>query len=442
MKKELFYRIIEVVTALYNKDTGDKNTREIKISNTEECIIYHFNDIGYNFAQTRDNVAKAKDIFKEHGYKSDDVYEMITKMSGNTRLVRETLSILYNKVKDKISISTFSFGYDLAARKGRFYPLKKNNPVLCYSKHLYNFAHLGGRGMKRSISPRIMKGAFLPITYGREIMEIILGIKYTPNIQVVTRLYRGTDNEYQLVERIHDVKIPKALFVYGPAELDTLYSVLQDKGEVNKICQYLAKQPKEEVAISTERDKDFTSFFMHDSKTLFITLTDMMLPDKNNHYLIKDWIEDHKELGRKLTLKVKSKTRIEDEHRKMSKERMIKGIKAVKVHERYNDLFKDSELEFELIQDKARLLAESIDQDHCVATYANQINSGSCAIFSFKWEDKVYTLQVSSQYFNVQFRGHRNTDVPVELVGLVDKYLLEYRRAHQVTEKEFEALPF
>jgi hypothetical protein len=153
------------------------------------------------------------------------------------------------------------------------------------------------------------------------------------------------------------------------------------------------------------------------------TLGYMMFGSAANGWVIRDYIQDLVALKRKMSLKMTSKTRIEDEHRKMTKERMIKGIKAIKVAERYKTLFKDSDIEAELIETKERLLAESIDQDHCVATYGNQINAGTCAIFCITWNGTKYTLQVNSYFQNVQFRGHRNTDAPKECVEKVNARL-------------------
>ena len=184
---------------------------------------------------------------------------------------------------------------------------------------------------------------------------------------------------------------------------------------------------------------------------LYSALGSMMLETSINGWLIRDYINDLVALKRKMSLKMTSKTRIEDEHRKMTKERMIKGIKAIKVAERYKTLFKDSDIEAELIETKERLLAESIDQDHCVATYGNHINAGTCAIFCITWEGVKYTLQVNSYFNNVQFRGHRNTDVPKECVEKVNAKLQYYRdtdtsgiipEMHKKTHMLADDLPF
>ena len=113
----------------------------------------------------------------------------------------------------------------------------------------------------------------------------------------------------------------------------------------------------------------------------------------------------------------------------MTKERIIKGVKAINVAERYKILFKDADIQAELIETKERLLEESITQDHCVANYANQINAGSCAIFCITWEDKKYTLQVNRYYQNVQLKGHRNCYAPEASTKKVNELLKVYQAA-------------
>lgn len=443
MKQELFHKIVEAVRLRYEKDTGDAKygDRKITVTENDEFITYFFCDTGYQFGKTRTMIEQAKAIFKEKGYKGNEVYTAIAELQariGTHGLTRSALRILYDKKKDKISIGERIWGFEWGARKERFYPVAKTTPVFCYSKHMYSFKNMG----KSKLLPRISKGASLPTTYGDIIIKTILGIEYTPQLERLSREYIGTVSDFDLINKMYNVKVPTALQEFSAKDVETLYQGLANIGEINKVCQFIASGKPQEVLKEKERRQHEIFGPMHSRISLFPVLAIMMLNDVSLSWLIQDWITDHIRLKRKMSLKVTSKSRIEDEHRKMTKEIMIKGIKEVKVHEKYKTLFQDSDLSFELIQDKTRLLQESLLLDHCVASYGNQINSGSCAIFSFKWEEKSYTLQVNHEFHNVQFRGHRNCDAPLELSNKVDVYLANYRMKNLSKENTLAELPF
>ena len=102
---------------------------------------------------------------------------------------------------------------------------------------------------------------------------------------------------------------------------------------------------------------------------------------------------------------------------------MLKGVPEIKVNEVYKKALEGLEYPYELIETKDRLVQESVELHHCVGTYANQINSGSCAIFSVEYEGKRWTLQVAASsiqdkviFTPVQFKGLCNNPAP-DLIG-------------------------
>lgn len=438
-KLELFKQIVDAVTVQYNKDTANGWPRKITIKETDEYICYFFSDIGYSYGKTMENIKQMKEVLKTTGWAGQEVYEkmrLISNQGGG--FVRSALRCFYNKVKDKISIGTREWGYEWGDRKQRVYPIARTIHAFCYSKHMYRFVRMGRKG---KLVPRIAKGTTIDTYYGGILFKAILGIDYTPSINALFREYIGTCNDYEVIEKSMGVKIPKIFKEkrFAPEEVRILYKALANKNEITSVCQFIStldNQIKNPL-------KSHDAFGFDDSNNhLFRIVGTMVLGSADKGWLVGDWIRDHVVLGRTMSLKVRSETRIADEHRKMSKERMIKGIREITVSKKYHDLFKDSDLNFELITNKKRLLQESIERDHCVATYASQINSGSCAIFSFKWEEQFYTLQVNQEFFNVQFRGLRNCDAPPALCAKVEEYLSNYRIKHPPKEQVPVELPF
>lgn len=388
MKKELFDRIVAYVSTL-----KPIHTHTVKEDFESYCFKFH---------DASEAVKELKAGIEEGVSNQKLAYKF-----SNPR--HRYVTLLYNHVKDSISVSEFETGWAYAFKKDRWYPLSKNKPIACYSKRLYMFHH-------QNRKPRIMS-AHVGNLYGmpyREIFRMLMGSEHNPSLAVTARHAFGTKDDWEVIYNATGVKVPKALRIFPESDVFDLIRVLRNPNELSSLCMYLAEvDPAKDV-----RRAD-----------LCTVLSCMMLDSVDAAWLLRDYIQDHIALKRKMSLKIRSKTRIEDEHRKMTKERMIKGIKAINVAERYKILFKDSDIQAELIETKERLLEESITQDHCVATYANQINSGSCAIFCITWEDKKYTLQVNSYFQNIQFKGHRNCDAPEACTKKVNELLKVYQAA-------------
>ena len=388
MKKELFDRIVAYVSTL-----KPVHTHTVKEDFESYCFKIH------------DATEAIKEL--KAGIENGVSNQALSYKYSYTR--NSYVTLLYNHVKDSISVSEFETGWAYAFKKDRWYPLSKNKPIACYSKKLYMFE-------PRTRKPRIMS-ANSGNMYGmpfREIFRMLMGSEHHSGLPISARYASGTKDDWEVIYNATGVKVPKALRIFHESDIFDLIRVLRNPNELSSLCMYLAK----EDPVKDVRRADLSTL-----------LSCMMLNDPTEAWLIRDYIRDHVDLKRKMSLKIRSKTRIADEHRKMTKERIIKDIKAIKVAERYKILFKDADIQAELIETKERLLEESITQDHCVATYANQINAGSCAIFCITWEDKKYTLQVNSYFQNVQFKGHRNCDAPEACTKKVNELLKVYQAA-------------
>jgi hypothetical protein len=221
-------------------------------------------------------------------------------------------------------------------------------------------------------------------------------------------------SEYEPLERYTGVKIPavlkKAVHLH---ELADLYKSIKDYNEINKICQFIAANPDIVTAYSYGiGDKQKIS--------LYNLISHMLFGDGTYHWLIADSISDCKSLKeRALSLKITSLKRWQEEHQRKSRLRMLKGVANIKTADVYRNALEGLEYEYELINDKERLIQESLEMSHCVATYANKINSGQCGIFSIMYEGNRYTLEVcksdESMLYANQLKGKYNALAPHKL---------------------------
>lgn len=107
--------------------------------------------------------------------------------------------------------------------------------------------------------------------------------------------------------------------------------------------------------------------------------------DRPDWDLIYDYILISKQLDTKLNLDINSHRRLKEEHDRLEKLQRAMKIPEFKTHEHYkNALSSNSTVIVELIDDRVRLAEESDIMNHCVYSYHDRINDGSCAIYSIK----------------------------------------------------------
>jgi hypothetical protein len=138
---------------------------------------------------------------------------------------------------------------------------------------------------------------------------------------------------------------------------------------------------------------------------------------------------DTVKMGKTLNRKVNcswSARRLKEEHDEWSKEItdivFTEGDRPLNIN---NIFIEFSDMSgFNLLTTTKEMNIEGRKQSHCVATYVNKVDSGSCAIYSI--DD--YTLELNSKWienytkkviFINQFRGYKNCDAPKELYNLV-----------------------
>lgn len=171
-----------------------------KVTETDDIISYCY-DVTPD--SVRDHVNHLKAYIAENGWKlTPAIYELI----WNKNCIKEFYTIIYHKVKDKISFAIFQVGYSINTRKNRVYPYKKSIPVLCCSKHLYTFYHKN--------KPRIMTGTH--ITYigwalDKIIGRVFLKVNYYSNVRISYRHFINTNNEWEAMENYFKREIPLEL---------------------------------------------------------------------------------------------------------------------------------------------------------------------------------------------------------------------------------------
>lgn len=432
MKKEIYNKIVNAIMArpeLYSTH---------KITYKEGLEVHTFGRPGNT------DLADAKALFKEKGYKGDEVYKDANKLSVTSRLVNTYLTILYGEDTDKISIALFDSGYAYAAKNHRYYPLKKNTPMFAWTKHMYNLGPQ--RGRKKPL-PRIQLGSIS--LYGAfpgvddMITKILLGVDYVPKARISYRHLMNTKDDFQGLSNLFGIKIPEAIKQFAVEDVQMLYKTMKDHNQINKLCQFVSGNQHK---ITEVRDSSPYTFCVDTYKlSLFQTIALMLFDNSNDEWLIRDAISDNLVLKLKdISLKVHSRKRWVDEHHKHSAARILKGIPEVKVDDIYKPALEGLEYPYELIDSKDRLAQESAEQHHCVATYAHKINSGKCGIFSVEYEGARWTLEVQAHkykdgivYTPVQFRGLCNAAAPKEIGDRIGQ-ILNKNSSTKATEEIIE----
>lgn len=140
---------------------------------------------------------------------------------------------------------------------------------------------------------------------------------------------------------------------------------------------------------------------------------------------VRDYIRILVSLDKKINLNIRSMKRLRLEHDELARKVVSSKIPKIKVHRSYPVINSAEGFTIERIEDKNRLVAESDIQNHCVKTYASQINKGTCCIYSFldRTDGRRYTLEIQmhknpdakEQVFVLnQIRGKFNSNPPNE----------------------------
>lgn len=146
-------------------------------------------------------------------------------------------------------------------------------------------------------------------------------------------------------------------------------------------------------------------------------------------YIITDYIRMKLMSDDKiLNLKIKSYRRLLEEHDKLAIKLRYKETKTIKIPK--DSKFKNLKLsnDFEEIKTRKRIIEESVKQNNCVWSYAEDINKDKCRIYSTMYKGKRYTLEIrkrKNKFILVQLRGVCNSSAPIELHEKIKNILKE-----------------
>ncbi|TXI90016.1 MAG: hypothetical protein E6Q36_02260 [Chryseobacterium sp.] len=360
--------------------------------------------------------------------------------------INDYLSILYDLRDDRISVTELQAGYRFNEKKNSYYPIKRKTHRLSLSKKgLYQLINRmpSGYAPRHIFTTEVSGNAII-----QDIAYVMMGLSFPTKLRVHNRYVNGAKDDWDIIFNKTGVRIPKALRECNPQEVLNVVEVMANPNELNTICQLLS------VA-----DKSKWSAY-YKANLLINLISEYMFPQTNNvwdgiitqdkSYLIRDYISDLQTLGRKtFTLKMRSEARMRDEHRKMTVLRQLRGVKKIKVSPVYDPIIttlKEYLPTVEIIDNKNRLVEESEEQQHCVATYADRINRGECLIISLKdGAGKRYTGEINkrpptvdpnrlgSSYYRYtlnQLQGWRNSGSP----EIMRNFLIDVLSKVQVPE--------
>jgi hypothetical protein len=426
------------------QETNKNFLNEPKIKETDEYISFSLQVVSHN----SDNLPALRLHVKEKGYK-----ELLTvQQHGWDSIVSEAydryMTVLYNKIKNKIAVSYFDVGFRWAQSKLRYYPLKRNHHIVTLSNTLHIIIPQS-RNFTGGV--RAYKGEIVD----KELIKILCDIPYEPCdlFNITYRGLIGTKTPAEAIEKQHGVKIPRAIQQrFKNDEMIQMCRLFEEK-DFNKICQVLATIP----IVDKEKEKVYIY-----EKPMFVSIMSKIwlntdIGEGNNNYtdfgLIRDFMHECDKLKIKPSMKMKSRARLETEHRRNTRLIMAKGTPEIKPDECYKDLLVGLPYKYEFIDKKERLIAETVEQDHCVATYASKINSGGCGIYSIIYEGQRWTLELnkhlhSDAFVIAQCRGIRNQDAPAELKTAISQLPNILRDSYRTSQHLqggqafYEELPF
>lgn len=190
--------------------------------------------------------------------------------------------------------------------------------------------------------------------------------------------------------------------------------------------------------IYKKRNEEFnlTKFIMDRlDKNSYFKTSDGVLADEDD---IKTYIIDYMQMckicRRKINICFTSAKKLKEEHDRLAIIIRNKYTPVIKIpdNSKFNNLRSMLPENFEWIKTRKRIIQESIDLHHCVASYAGEINKDNCAIYSFMAPDeKKYTIEFvltgkKQKYYKiVQIHGNFDSNAPDWLWEYVGKLVSE-----------------
>ncbi len=126
------------------------------------------------------------------------------------RVSREFFSITYDKSRDKISLSRFTFGYGYKPDSrvqgtpgnltGRIYPFKRNVPLLCLTDRVWAFAQIKGK-KRYQYKPRVYTGRLWQPELTEYLRKVLDCSEDVLRLNVSYKYFKGYRYEAQVMHK-------------------------------------------------------------------------------------------------------------------------------------------------------------------------------------------------------------------------------------------------
>lgn len=428
------------------------------------------------------------EIYKEDPYVASVYYRNggdVTKFNNSNEigLYKERLVLLeFSNGDFEINWYRTKFGM---SKTNRVYTSQKKTESILYKKK--RFWYINNESKVKT---------FKPLTYN--ILNHFSGFNYFKEFLKDKFFWFKTYLEYDLNEILilNSVVIHK---LYGHSDMDR-YLFKTNKHVIKAIRGYLKRKTEKQESKDFDFDADVEYSYSYFSIFEFINTWKRNLPIIDNidsiteDFFFYKYYNDTFSLAHKLGKRINAKwghKKFVEMHDTWGYELSRILLKTVKCYDlKILDVYRDfAEFSgYRLLTTNHEVFNEGIEKRHCVGSYIDSIESGSCAIFSVngrytlqmmvfsyeKTDDRNRTISVkpfsvnrfmSNTYFNEstfsdtlkenfvsgykflhnnQFKGYKNdVDLPSdELVQEVNKKILEYNLSGRINDFKLEGLAY
>lgn len=239
-------------------------------------------------------------------------------------------------------------------------------------------------------------------------------------------------NKYGSFDKLMKAKYKHADFVnWNKCDIQWCYMIMQMLPKINDNSKNLLLSLKydrgfEYIRPQQQKDKNYlyTDVFVK-------FIIDRITSSNKNEYteqLILDYLFMCKMQHKKINLCFRSEKKIKEVHDELLKRVEMKNIPKITIPKttKFRELDKILPENFEKITTRNRIVKEGMQQNNCVATYADKINQDECAIYSLLYGEIRYTLEFGKKngnYFIRQLYAANNKKAQEEIWKYVESVL-------------------
>lgn len=248
-------------------------------------------------------------------------------------------------------------------------------------------------------------------------------------IDIIKNRYGLNRNNLVLLKLLspRDIKMYKDHIIYDNINLDLFTD------SRNNIVKNAYKNNDNVFAISTDIKPEMKNIHGKDHK--IFKIPEHLAISYSKNQMVKDSIELAYKLNTKVNLSWSFK-RMKNEHDTMS---AILTNLILEMENRellINPIFKKFEeySGYDLLSTSKELAIEGFKNKHCVATYAQKVDSGKCAIYSIEGYTCEIQKDTSNNLIINQFKGNKNIEAPQELKSEVNIIIHTFNQKNKTNE--------